>query len=233
MADPRDVEYEEEEATIDDQLLHAIIRGSIGTFNEVLERFDSPAAAVEYLNTHPLAFWDGDRTIGEQAKNVAAHVAASLGQDRIMDELLEQEGFECDPINSNGDTPLHCVVKWINREGRINRVGRNAWDDGLEMVKMMLRDGSDPRIRNNDGFRAEDLVNPDNTELKRVFADFDYDMGTDRDEGEEAAPEKNGFDPADLVNDDEEDVRSVYSGSDSEEEEEWKRRVAEKSAKSA
>ncbi|APA11879.1 hypothetical protein sscle_08g066490 [Sclerotinia sclerotiorum 1980 UF-70] len=163
MADPRDVEYEEEEATIDEQLLLAITRGSIGTFNEVLERFDSSAAAVEYLNTHPLGFFDGLKRFGVEAKNVAAHVAASLGQHRIMDELLEQEGFECDPINSN---------------------------------------------------------------------DFDYDFGTDGDEGEEAAPEKNGLDP-DLVNGDEEDVRSVYSGSDSEEEAEWKRRVAEKSGKSA
>ncbi|EDO02923.1 hypothetical protein SS1G_05400 [Sclerotinia sclerotiorum 1980 UF-70] len=232
MADPRDVEYEEEEATIDEQLLLAITRGSIGTFNEVLERFDSSAAAVEYLNTHPLGFFDGLKRFGVEAKNVAAHVAASLGQHRIMDELLEQEGFECDPINSNGETPLHCAVKWINREGRINRMGRNVWEDGLEMVKMMLRDGSDPRIRDNDGYRAEDMVNPDNIELKRVFADFDYDFGTDGDEGEEAAPEKNGLDP-DLVNGDEEDVRSVYSGSDSEEEAEWKRRVAEKSGKSA
>ena len=101
------------------------------------------------------------------------------------------------------------------------------------MIKMMLRDGSDPRIRNKDGHRAEDLVNPENTQLKKVFAEFQYEPPSDEEEEEEPASKKNGYDYADLVDGDEgdDDVGSAYSGSDSEEEQEWQRRRAEKSGK--
>ncbi|KAF5873013.1 putative ankyrin repeat protein [Botrytis fragariae] len=235
MTDPRDVDYEEEETPIHEQLISAIKYNSVGTFNAVLERFDSPEAAVEYLNTHALAYRYQDRDVKVEAGNVAAHVAASLGQDKIIDELLGQDGFECDPRNSIGDTPLHCAVRWINKEGRVNKVGRRVWEDGLEMIKMMLRDGSDPRIRNKDGHRAEDLVNAENTQLKKVFADFEYEPPSDEEEEEEEEPaSKNGYDYADLVDGDagdDDDVGSVYSGSDSEEEQEWQRRRAEKSGK--
>ena len=83
MADPRNVEYEEEETPIDEQLISAIKYNSVGTFNAVLERFDSPEAAVEYLNTHALAYKYQDRDVKKEAGNVAAHVAASLGQGKI------------------------------------------------------------------------------------------------------------------------------------------------------
>lgn len=98
----------------------------------------------------------------------------------------------------------------------------------------MLRDGSDPRIRNKYGERAEDLVNPANVKLKKAFAEFVYEPASDEEETEPAA-KKNGFDYVDLADGDEEDddARSVYSGSDSDDEKEWRRRKAEKDGKSA
>ncbi|QSZ36560.1 hypothetical protein DSL72_006440 [Monilinia vaccinii-corymbosi] len=235
MADPRDVEYEEEEVPIHEQLLYAIKYNSVGTFNVALKRFSTLESAVEYLNTQPLAYKDKDISVKIEDGNVAAHIAASLGQYKIFDEMLNLDGFECDPQNSNGDTPLHCAVQWMNREGRVNKLGRPVWKEGLELVEMMLNDGSDPRIRNKYGKKAEDLVDSANTELKKVFADFVYEPLSDEEQEKESAPEENGFDYADLADGNEagDDDRSVYSGSDSDDEREWRRRKAEEDGKSA
>jgi hypothetical protein len=54
--------------------------------------------------------------------------------------LLDQEGFECDPINRReGDTPLHSAVRWVNEESKEN------WEYGAHLIEMMLEAGSDPR----------------------------------------------------------------------------------------
>lgn len=55
--------------------------------------------------------------------------------------MLDQEGFECDPINKReGDTPLHTVVRWINEQGE------EGWEYGAELVAMMVEAGSDARF---------------------------------------------------------------------------------------
>lgn len=54
--------------------------------------------------------------------------------------MLDQEGFECDPISKReGDTPLHTVVRWINEQGE------EGWEYGAELVGMMVEAGSDAR----------------------------------------------------------------------------------------
>lgn len=54
--------------------------------------------------------------------------------------MLDQEGFECDPISKReGDTPLHSAVRWINEQGE------KAWEYGIELVGMMCEAGGDPR----------------------------------------------------------------------------------------
>ena len=59
----------------------------------------------------------------------------------VIDMLLDQEGFECDPINEReGDSPLHCVVRYINQSPR------SQWEAGSGLVEMMLEAGNDPRL---------------------------------------------------------------------------------------
>jgi hypothetical protein len=54
--------------------------------------------------------------------------------------LLDQEGFECDPINRReGDTPLHSAVRWVNEQPTDNE------EYGLSLIEMMLDAGSDPK----------------------------------------------------------------------------------------
>jgi hypothetical protein len=55
--------------------------------------------------------------------------------------LLDQEGFECDPINRReGDTPLHSAVRWANE------VTADQREYASSLLEMMLEAGSDPRF---------------------------------------------------------------------------------------
>jgi len=55
--------------------------------------------------------------------------------------LLDQEGFECDPINKReGDTPLHSAVRWANE------VSGEQMEFASSLIEMMLEAGSDPRF---------------------------------------------------------------------------------------
>lgn len=54
--------------------------------------------------------------------------------------LLDQEGFECDPINRReGDTPLHSAVRWANEQSAENH------EYSIGLIDMMLEAGSDPK----------------------------------------------------------------------------------------
>ncbi len=60
--------------------------------------------------------------------------------DEIIDMLLDQEGFECDPINRReGDTPLHTAVRWVNEQSTEDQ------EYGYNLIDMMLEAGSDPK----------------------------------------------------------------------------------------
>lgn len=55
--------------------------------------------------------------------------------------LLDQEGFECDPVNPrDGDTPLHSVVRWINT------LPQDQWEAAGGLVEMMLEAGNEPKF---------------------------------------------------------------------------------------
>lgn len=59
----------------------------------------------------------------------------------VIDMLLDQEGFECDPINrQDGDTPLHSAVRWINS------LPTEQWDNASGLVEMMLEAGNEPKL---------------------------------------------------------------------------------------
>jgi negative regulator of genetic competence, sporulation and motility len=150
------------------------------------------------------------------------HEAASQGNYEIIDMLLDQPGFECDPVNRvEGDTPLHSAVRWINSEPAEQREFGNA------LVEMMLEAGSNPRIKNKGGLTPLQLVDPRNEGLKEVIRKHEY-----------AALNAGDFVSADEVKggqgllagqqaqadgDAEEDEDAEFSGSDEEERAEWER----------
>ncbi|RFU32582.1 hypothetical protein B7463_g3698, partial [Scytalidium lignicola] len=136
-------------------LIEACRRNNTELLQEVVDGCKTPEEAAELLNS--------TKTV---LGNYLYHEAALRGNAEIIDMLLDQEGFECDPINlREGDTPLHSVVRWINEQPE------SEWDYGRQLVDMMIEAGSDPRIKNKAKLTAEQLVDPRNETLRKVLQD--------------------------------------------------------------
>jgi hypothetical protein len=142
--------------------------------------------------------------------------------DEIIDLLLDQPNFECDPVNRmEGDTPLHSAVRWINSEPEAQR------DFGASLVEMMLEAGSSPRLKNKGGLTALQLVDPRNTQLRELIEKHEYAMlnaGDFVDASTKQAQDLLGGTAQRQDSDDDAD----FSGSDDEERAEWERRRREK-----
>ncbi|KAK3693658.1 hypothetical protein B0T22DRAFT_450416 [Podospora appendiculata] len=149
------------------------------------------------------------------------HEAASRGNYEIIDALLDQPGFECDPVNRlEGDTPLHTAIRWINSEPPAQR------PFGAALVEMMLEAGSSARVKNKGGLTPLQLVDPRNTELRDVIQKHEYASLNAGDfvSAHDVSISKGGEKQADEEDEDEEDEDAEFSGSDDEERAEWERR---------
>jgi len=148
--------------------------------------------------------------------------------DEIIDLLLDQPGFECDPVNRlEGDTPLHAAVRWINGEPEAQRAF------GASLVDMMLEAGSNPRLKNKGGLTALQLVDPRNAPLRDAIQKHEYALLNAGDFVDArpvpvAGGGKGGAAPAVVAARDESDDDAEFSGSDEEERGEWERRRREK-----
>ena len=109
----------------------------------------------------------------------------------MIDTLLDQEGFECDPINRReGDTPLHSAVRWLNEQPE----NEDTLEYGKALINMMIEAGSDaryvpllsanassqnklilPSIKNKAGQTALNLTNARNTALRSILESAIYD----------------------------------------------------------
>lgn len=142
------------------------------------------------------------------------HEAALRGNYEVIDALLDQPGFECDPINrSDGDTPLHCAIRWINSEPPAQREFGNA------LVEMMLEAGSSARVKNKGGLTPLQLVDPGNEGLREVIRRHEYaslNAGDFVSVGDVSVSKGKGQE--------EEESEGEFSGSDEEERAEWERR---------
>ncbi|KAI9641904.1 hypothetical protein NHQ30_009772 [Ciborinia camelliae] len=221
MADPRDVKYEEfDGASPTEQLIHAARCNNIELIKEIVEACKSEEEATNLLNNAK-----------DRNGNYMYHIAASQGLYDMIDWFLNQEGFECDPISratgdEAGDTPLHSAIRFING---LPPTHTNL-AAGQELVALMLEAGSEKDIKNKAGHTPMTLVAAQNTELKKyieVYAYYDEEGETN------AASEKQELNYLDYseVADEDDDDRSVYSGSDSDELEEFNRRKEEKARK--
>lgn len=144
--------------------------------------------------------------------------------DEIIDLLLDQPDFECDPLTRlDGDTPLHSAIRWINSEPPAQR------PFGRALVEMMLEAGSNPRVRNKGGLTAYQLVDPSNQELRDVIRRHEFasqNAGDYINVVEE--PGKGGTSGGVTVEAESDDDDAEFSGSDEEERAEWERRRREK-----
>lgn len=221
---------EHEGASAKELLIEACRRNNVELMQETLEG-KSEAEQADLLNKTTTVMG-----------NHLYHEAAARGNYEIIDFLLDQENFECDPTNRlEGDTPLHSAVRWINSEPEAQREFGNA------LVDMMLEAGSNPRAKNKGGLTAYQLVDPRNAGLRDLIQKHEYAMLNKGDfvqsAGGMAAVSGGGSAggavvtgaaalAGDLDGDgDESDDDAEFSGSDDEERAEWDRRRKERAAR--
>ncbi|KAL0764804.1 hypothetical protein CaCOL14_012610 [Colletotrichum acutatum] len=230
---------EHEGASVQELLIEAARRDNTELFNDVIAGIKNEDELSRILN-------ETTTVMG----NHLYHEAASRGNYDIIDLLLDQPNFECDPINrQEGDTPLHSAIRWINNESQANREFGNA------LVDMMLEAGSSPRIKNKGGLTPLQLVDPRNPALRELiqkheyaslnagdFINVDASSAGKKSKGGAPASAPPGAPPAipnsaappvpgGYAHDEESDDDAEFSGSDDEERAEWDRRRKERAAR--
>ncbi|KAG6020498.1 hypothetical protein E4U40_006053 [Claviceps sp. LM458 group G5] len=204
-------EEEHEGASTKELLIEACRRNNTDLLTEVLE--GKPDDEITRL-------LNGTTTV---MGNHLYHEAASQGHYL----LLDQPSFECDPLNRlDRDTPLHTAIRWLNTQPPSQQ------PFGFALIEMMLEAGSNPRVKNRGGLTALQLVDPRNTELRRLIEKHEYlnlnqgdfiavtagaKLGKGRAEGEKQREEE-----------EKEEEDAEFSGSDDDEREEWERRREER-----
>lgn len=108
--------------------------------------------------------------------NSPLHIACRLGHWELIDIMLDIEGVEIDPVNREGDTPLHVAVKYCAEEP----------EHGTFVVDNLLDAGADPRIVNKHGLKAIQLV-VDNQELRTLLEGAEYAISMEMTEAEQLA----------------------------------------------
>lgn len=96
--------------------------------------------------------------------NSPLHLATQLGNWEFIDIVLDIEGVEIDPLNREGDTPLHLAVKYTVDEP----------EHGYFVIDNLLDAGSDPRIKDKHSLKPVDYVNKDMPKLKELLESAEY-----------------------------------------------------------
>jgi hypothetical protein len=111
-----------------------------------------------------------------------------------MDELLNIEFLECDPLTRRDkETPIHSAVKYANER---------EVDLGEAMAKMLIDAGGDPRVKDGHGRKPAEICTPRTEQLRSILIKEEYVLNE-------------GLKNADVVHDDD-DNGGANSASDSE-----------------
>ncbi|RYP67003.1 hypothetical protein DL771_007499 [Monosporascus sp. 5C6A] len=215
-------DHEHEGASVKEQLIEACRRNNVDLLSEIISNCKSDDEISDLLNNTTTVMG-----------NHLYHEAAAQGNYEVIDMLLDQPNFECDPINrAEGDTPLHSAIRWINSEPPAQREFGNA------LVQMMLEAGSSTRVRNKAKLTPYQLVDPRNSGLRELIQKHEYaalNAGDFVDADEVKPAKKQGKDKGnnafvnarpDAASEDDDDAE--FSGSDAEERAEFERRKAAK-----
>ncbi|KIX06428.1 uncharacterized protein Z518_04404 [Rhinocladiella mackenziei CBS 650.93] len=140
-----------------EQILEACRRDNVELFHEVLDdmKDQNKEQIAEFFNT-------ATDTMG----NHLLHVCANYGAYDVMDELLNIEFLECDPLTRRDkETPIHCAVKYANeREVEL----------GQAMAKMLIDAGGDPRVKDGHGRKPAEICTPRTEELRSILIKEEY-----------------------------------------------------------
>ncbi|CRJ79426.1 Ankyrin repeat-containing protein like [Verticillium longisporum] len=208
-----------EGASTKELLIEACRRNNTDLFQEIVDGIPDEEQLSKILN-------ETTTVLG----NHLYHEAAAGGHYEIIDLLLDQPNFECDPVTRiDRDTPLHTAIRWLNGQPRAN------WPFGASLVDMMLEAGSSPRVKNKGGLTPLQLVDPANKELRDLIQKHEYAALNAGDfvNVEPAAPAQGGKANQQQHHQQQEvesDEDAEFSGSDDDERAEWERRRKERRA---
>lgn len=88
------------------------------------------------------------------------------GADDVMDELLNVEFLECDPLTRRDkETPIHVAVKYANER---------EVDLGEAMAKMLIDAGGDPRVKDGHGRKPAEICTPRTEQLRSILIKEEY-----------------------------------------------------------
>ncbi|KAH8662302.1 hypothetical protein BX600DRAFT_437698 [Xylariales sp. PMI_506] len=210
-------DQEHEGASVKEQLIEACRRNNVDLLTDIIENCKDEDEISNLMNNTTTVMG-----------NHLYHEAALQGHYEVIDLLLDQPNFECDPINRiEGDTPLHSAIRWINSEPPAQREFGNA------LVEMMLEAGSSTRVKNRAKLTPAQLVDPRNQDLRELIAKHEYaalNAGDFVDDTPSAgAPAASAFVSGLEEEDDDDDAE--FSGSDEEERAEFERRKAQKKSR--
>ncbi|TVY22620.1 Ankyrin repeat-containing protein [Lachnellula hyalina] len=189
---------EVEGASPGEQLIEACRRNNTDLLQSLITAAGSPTAAASLLN-------DTKTVLG----NHAYHEAALRGNYEIIDLLLDQDLFECDPLTRlDADTPLHSAIRYLNTLPL--PLSPHNLEYALGLITMMLEAGSDPRIRNKAHLTPAALCDPGLGKVREVLEEAVF-----------VQMERGGFDEEEEVDGagEEEEEAGSDSGSDFDREE--------------
>ena len=111
-----------------------------------------------------------------------------------MDELLNIEFLECDPLTRRDkETPIHSAVKYANER---------EVDLCEAMAKMFIDAGGDPRVKDGHGRKPAEICTPRTEQLRSILVKEEYVLNE-------------GLKNADVTHEDD-DAGGANSASDSE-----------------
>ncbi|KAH8200189.1 hypothetical protein TruAng_005637 [Truncatella angustata] len=211
--------HEHEGASVKEQIVEACRRNNVELLQEIIAQCKNDDEISNLMN----------RTTTVMGNHLY-HEAALQGNYEVIDLLLDQPNFECDPVNrQEGDTPLHSAIRWINSEPPAQREFGNA------LVEMMLEAGSNPRVKNKAKLTALQLVDPTNKALRELIQKHEYASLNQGDFVDASDVKTGGSSYASNTFADapgpESDDDAEFSGSDDEERAEFERRKAAKKSR--
>ncbi|RKF79919.1 Ankyrin repeat-containing protein [Golovinomyces cichoracearum] len=150
---------DEQGASKSEQLIDAARRNNTDLLNDIIKSVPDPEELAHLLN-------NTKTPLGSHIY----HEAAANGNYEVIDILLDQEGFECDPkTRIEGDTPLHSAVRYFNQLPK--PLHPDAVPFAHELIFMMIESGSDPRVKNKANLTPYQLADPQNEDIRRIIQD--------------------------------------------------------------
>lgn len=143
---------ENEGASYKEQILECARRNNVELFTTIKQEVEPDQLALLLNSTTEMI-----------TNNSPLHIATLLGNWEFIDAVLDVEGVEIDPLNRDGDTPLHLAVKFAGDEPEY----------GYFIIDNLVDAGSDAKIVDRHGLKPVNYVR-DNEKLRSLLESAEY-----------------------------------------------------------